>query len=118
MQQRQERIAAERRDEARVAREAMELRAQVQAEVDKQRQRHALVERREDMLKAYNEKNTQVSNVRGGGGTAGYFDRRLESQPTAHLSKLQQMREMRWARERQEQEAAARSGARGVENYR
>ena len=77
---------------------------QVQDEVNKQAQRHALVERREAMAKQWQEQNSNRGEVVAAKAhsTADYFENRLSAQPTVHLSKLQQMREARWERERME----------------
>ena len=49
--------------------------------------------------------------------TADYFENRLSKQPTAHLSKLQQMREARWEREKMEMGRGVVAKA-GIENER
>ncbi|GMI03305.1 hypothetical protein TrVE_jg4115 [Triparma verrucosa] len=126
LQERQAQIEAERRDEERVRREAMQLRMQVQDEVNKQAQRHALVEKREAMAKQWQENNSVGGGVGAHAGagavvkahsTADYFENRLSKQPTAHLSKLQQMREARWEREKMEMGRGVVAKA-GIENER
>ena len=112
------RIEEERRDEERVRREAALLRGQVVEEIDKQKERHALVERRDEMARQQYERRldeaAQMSKDRRGGGngfsTSDYFEGRLSKPKNSHASRLQEMREKRW----QMEEASGKAGVGGM----
>ncbi|GMI36089.1 hypothetical protein TrCOL_g4435 [Triparma columacea] len=120
-------IEEERRDEERVRREAAALRNQVVEEIDKQKERQALVERRDEIARQQYERRLDEaaqrsqekrSGGRGGFGngfsTSDYFEGRLSKPKNPHASKLQEMREKRWQME--ESSGKAGMGNLGAEN--
>ena len=120
-------IEEERRDEERVRREAAALRNQVVEEIDKQKERQALVERRDEIARQQYERRLDEaaqrsqekrSGGRGGFGngfsTSDYFEGRLSKPKNPHASKLQEMREKRWQME--EASGKAGMGNLGAEN--
>jgi len=110
----QRRIAAERADEERVRNEQNELRLQVEKEIEKQKHRHRLVEERDNKSKmAYDERLRNGRETRQqqtlalqrrmengfGNSTTDYFESRRSVETNPHKAKIQEMRELRWARE-------------------
>jgi len=104
-EERRRRIEEERRDDERVRREADKLKGEVLGEIDKQRQRHELVERgdkiaRQQYEQRINDAEKSRGQGQGGFSTSEYFENRLSKPKDSHSSRLQEMREKRWAMEK------------------
>mmetsp|Transcript_13403 Transcript_13403/g.27353 ORF Transcript_13403/g.27353 Transcript_13403/m.27353 type:complete len:371 (+) Transcript_13403:92-1204(+) len=112
-EERRRKIEEERRDEERVRRESAVLRGEVEGEIQNQRDRHTLVERRDEISRQQYESRLNEAERRRNGGegtgvtlgstgfsTSDYFEQRLSQPKNSHAARLQEMREKRWAMEK------------------
>ncbi len=103
-QRRMQKREADRIDEERVAREREHLLGQVNGEIERQRQRHKLVEQRDAIAaRQYQLREEAKRAEKSRHSTASYFEERLSAPSNPHQAKLLEMRAKRWEMESRSQ---------------